>query len=96
MEEKSIAIELIKEQSKNQKALTIIICFLVVGVVFSNMAWLYVWNQYDTVDVYSDGQGDAIYQDGEENYIYGQDSSEKEKENEQRAKEKGESPQVGD
>lgn len=67
--ENSIAFELIKEQGKHQKGLMIVVCFLIFCLAFSNMAWLYVWNQYDYTSEYelqieADENSNIIYQEG--------------------------------
>lgn len=90
MEDKSIAFELIREQAKTSKSLTIVICVLVFCLAFSNMAWLYVWNQYD-YEVYEtdieltagENGGSAVYlsEEGEGSIIHhGEGTSKKEKE----------------
>lgn len=58
---------------RNIKRLVVVIVLCVALIVVSNLAWLYVWNQYDFVDVeYSqDGRGINIIGNDNEAGQYG-------------------------
>jgi len=71
-ENKSVAFELIREQGCANKRQAVLIGLLIFCLAFSNMAWLYVWNQYDyetEITVQADDTSSAIYQDGKGNVI---------------------------
>lgn len=73
-------------QERQIKRLIIMLALMLVLFFASNMAWLYVWNQYEyvektettTIDAKQDGEGVNIV--GGEDVSYGSDSDDREKE----------------
>ena len=63
-EEKSLAMELLEMQKKQNKRLFILLVILIIALVGSNMVWLYVFNSYDytSEETIVDGEdGTATY-----------------------------------
>lgn len=72
-------------QERQTKRLIVMLIIMLVLFFASNMAWLYVWNQYDYIDetttsikATQDGEGVNIV--GGEDVTYGSDSRNNEKE----------------
>ena len=80
-------------QERHVKRLVVMLAVMLVLFFASNMAWLYVWNQYEyveetettTIDAQQDGEGVNIV--GGEDVSYGPDSNDREKEKTTEAKE---------
>ena len=80
-------------QERHIKRLVVMLAVMLVLFFASNMAWLYVWNQYGyveetettTIDAQQDGEGVNIV--GGEDVSYGSDSNNREKEKTTEAKE---------
>lgn len=64
-------------QERNVKRLVVMLAIMLVLFFASNMAWLYVWNQYEyvdeTIEASQDGSGVNIV--GGEDVNYGSDGS---------------------
>ena len=80
-------------QERHIKRLLIILGIMLFLFFASNMAWLYVWNQYDYIDetettikATQDGEGVNIV--GGEDVKYGPNSDDPQKEKDEEAKEK--------
>ena len=79
-------------QARNErhiKRLVTVIIILLVMLFATNIAWLWVWQQYDLegyeVEMKSEGEGDALYnykgEDGDINYgVYPSEKNEQDKE----------------
>ena len=75
-------------QERHIKRLLVILAIMLALFTLSNLAWLYVWNQYEyidetettttTIDAQQDGEGVNIV--GGEDVSYGSDSNNNEKE----------------
>lgn len=80
-EEKSgfLATDLLSMLKKQLRALWVIIILLLVALVGTNMAWLWVFQSYDYVTVDSNGDAPANYI-GNDGDIYNSTSESKEKE----------------
>ena len=73
-------------QERHIKRLIVMLALMLVLFFASNMAWLYVWNQYEyveetettTIDAKQDGEGVNIV--GDEDVSYGSDGDDREKE----------------
>lgn len=80
-EEKSgfLATDLLSMLKKQLRALWVIIILLLVALVGTNMAWLWVFQSYDYVTVDSNGDAPANYI-GNDSDIYNGTSESKEKE----------------
>lgn len=80
-EEKSgfLATDLLSMLKKQLRALWVIIILLLVALVGTNMAWLWVFQSYDYVTVDSNGDATANYI-GNDGDIYNGTSESKEKE----------------
>ena len=73
-------------QGRHIKRLIVMLALMLVLFFASNMAWLYVWNQYEyveetettTIDAKQDGEGVNIV--GDEDVSYGSDGDDREKE----------------
>lgn len=80
-EEKSgfLATDLLSMLKKQLRALWVIIILLLVALVGTNMAWLWVFQSYDYVTVDSNGDAPANYT-GNDGDIYNGTSESKEKE----------------
>lgn len=80
-------------QERNIKRLIVMLAVMLVLFFASNMAWLYVWNQYEyieetettTIDAQQDGEGVNIV-DGED-VSYGSDSNDRKEEKTTQAEE---------
>lgn len=76
-------------QERHIKRLVVMLAVMLVLFFASNMAWLYVWNQYEyveeTIEATQDGEGVNIV--GGEDVSYGSDSNDREKEKTTEAKE---------
>ncbi|MCI8629246.1 MAG: hypothetical protein HFE57_07050 [Firmicutes bacterium] len=77
-----LASDLLSMLKKQLKALWIIIFLLLVALVGTNMAWLWVFQSYDYVSVDSSGEAPANYI-GNDGDIYNGTSESKEKEQKQ-------------
>lgn len=78
-----LATDLLSMLKKQLRALWAIIILLVLALVGTNMAWLWVFQSYDYVTVDSSGDAPANYI-GNDGDIYNGTSESKEKEQEQR------------
>lgn len=71
-------------QERHVKRLVVMLAVMLVLFFASNMAWLYVWNQYEyvddttAIDAQQDGEGVNIV--GGEDVSYGSDSNDTQKE----------------
>ena len=80
-------------QERHVKRIVVMLAVMLVLFFASNMAWLYVWNQYEyveetettTIDAQQDGEGVNIV--GGEDVSYGSDSNNREEENTTQAEE---------
>lgn len=80
-------------QERHIKRLIIMLAIMLILFFTSNMAWLYVWNQYEYVDetettikATQDGEGVNIV--GGEDVSYGPDSNDTQKETQEKEEEK--------
>ena len=79
-------------QERNVKRLVVMLAVMLVLFFASNMAWLYVWNQYEyvdettTIDAQQDGEGVNIV--GGEDVSYGSDGNDTQKETQAEEKER--------
>ena len=83
------------EMARQERQIKRLLCILVTLLVLffaSNMAWLYVWNQYEyvgettTIDAQQDGEGVNIV--GGEDVSYGSDGNDTQKETQTEEKER--------
>lgn len=81
-------------QERNIKRLLIILTTMLVLFFASNMAWLYVWNQYDyidetkTIEIDADQDGEGTNVVGGEDVTYGPDGNDRNPQKETQAEEK--------
>ena len=79
-------------QERHVKRLVVMLAVMLVLFFASNMAWLYVWNQYEyvdettTIDAQQDGEGVNIV--GGEDVSYGADGNDTQKEAQTEEKER--------
>ena len=81
-------------QERHIKRLVVMLAVMLVLFFASNMAWLYVWNQYDyidetkTIEIDADQDGEGTNVVGGEDVTYGPDGNDRNPQEETQAEEK--------